>query len=68
MLSPIVGVCAKCCNNTEKGVAKYTNIVGWWGRGGARKSLMEEVLSSCVLLYYEQRRQVLRPHQTKGTT
>lgn len=56
-------VYAKCCRNTEKGVAKYTNIVR-----GAGKSFLEEVLSSCVLQHHEQRRQGLRPLQTEGAT
>lgn len=63
MGSPIAEVCAKRSSNTEKGVAKYTNII--WGDAG--KNFVEEVICSCALQCHKQGRQVLRPLRTKGT-
>lgn len=64
MLSPIAEVCAKCYRNTEKGVAKNTDIAG----EGVGKSFLEKVPSSYVLYCHEQRRWGLRPLQTEATT
>lgn len=64
MVSPIAEVCAKRCSNTEKGVAKYTNII--WG-GGCWEKLHGRGNMQLCLTVPQARKTVLRPLRTKGT-